>query len=452
MIEYYDSDEGLPQSPRLSPVNYHYTPRTTPSTEPPSSSQRQGRSVSSDHSAPRGARSPTPGVLALIPEPSANQSFHQHPLSRSPQKSPSCGSSGSPAAMTQANDPFPMYTEPMEMDQSVSEAQRRNGEDSQVLKTPDPSFDRQFDTFRPSHARVAGTLSNDRELTARPKSSLHPERSSAADSVMSIQSKPARRASRPPLSQHLRLKTESSKDSAQEDSVFGHRRVDYSVSRQDSASEELLPALRPRSASHNDTAGSPKAERLPSFRQLSKIADSATEEMDARSAAYANHSAYSASVTGQSPVLSHSHYQSTQQTSPASTFAFGGQTSPTSAHSEMHFAQSPPSAPGNYYAQRRTSMAQGGPPFLNSVHNTSTSGSGESGVSALSHQSSTGTEGYSTAHTTPIDSSSTMDGTPRMLPVPTGMPPPNPIHVQTSFICDFPQCNAQPFATQYLLK
>ncbi|KAK8200942.1 hypothetical protein M8818_006261 [Zalaria obscura] len=199
---------------------------------------------------------------------------------------------------------------------------------------------------------------------------------------MSIQSKPARRASRPPLSQHLRLKTESSKDSAQEDSVFGHRRVDYSVSRQDSASEELLPALRPRSASHNDTAGSPKAERLPSFRQLSKIADSATEEMDAR----------------------------------------------------------------------RTSMAQGGPPFLNSVHNTSTSGSGESGVSALSHQSSTGTEGYSTAHTTPIDSSSTMDGTPRMLPVPTGMPPPNPIHVQTSFICDFPQCNAQPFATQYLLK
>ena len=133
--------------------------------------------------------------------------------------------------------------------------------------------------------------------------------------------------------------------------------------------------------------------------------------------------------------------------SPSSQYTFSTR-SPTSALSD-HYS-SPAQMHGSaYYMERRTSNiydhAIGMPPSLPSA-----SSSGESHGPATSS-----TDGYSTSQTTPVDSAAMLHdvaqrGMP-ILPPPRGMPQSAAVLIG-GFKCDYPGCEAAPFATQYLLR
>ena len=207
---------------------------------------------------------------------------------------------------------------------------------------------------------------------------------------------------------------------------------------------------------------SPKAERLPSFRQLSRIASVGEEETRASPTYPPPPSSYHNPAPSHSPISQPQHLQQQQyfshppQMSPVSGYGYT-QVSPTaSMQSDPYYSNSPPSATfasSGFYAAptpRRSQAPFPGPPAsLPSLTSTNSSAS-----SGLSLQNSA-TDGYSTANTTPIDSSTSVDSIGRIsLPAPmTSMPPPPPLNnLPGTFACTHPGCNALPFQTQYLLK
>lgn len=360
--------------------------------------------------------------------------------------------------MTKNEIPWPQYRDRMDanqIDPRITDASHKSGviadHTSPELKPPD---------HMSAHSAYRTSV-GPQELATRLKGAgldEAPNQGGAFDHLVDS----ARRAMRPSFAAPLKLKTASSRDSAEEDPVSGHRKLNSpsfpltAVPPSAGSADAALPALRARSISQEEPGTSPKAERLPSFHQISKIADGGMEDGDSRPSTYPRPPLPS-SVMSQSPVMSHYGYPHSQQTSPANAFSFGGQGSPTSAHSEAQFAHSPPSAGlsvQGYYADRRRPLPnQAVPPFMGQMSTASTSASGESG---MSHQSTGSHDSYSTQHTTPVDGVVTMEGTPRQmptLPLPPGMPHPGLTSIPGgTYVCDYPGCTAPPFTTQYLLK
>lgn len=241
------------------------------------------------------------------------------------------------------------------------------------------------------------------------------------------------RPTRPPLAAPLRLKTGE------------HGNVQPGLDSLASAGQDALHTGDRLSAS-------PKTERLPSFRHISKMADAAGDD-PSRSTQYPPppQSVYPPpSIANQSPVLPHQPYPQAPQISPASNFGFSHQTSPSSVQSEVYYPNSPPSTTysshSGYNPRRQSFPMHAGPvpPPLNPVPTGSSSGE------SYGHHSSLGDS--STSHTTPIDSAGLIEHSGRgkysMIP---GM------HSggsggQGPWYCDHPGCNASPFPTQYLLK
>lgn len=218
------------------------------------------------------------------------------------------------------------------------------------------------------------------------------------------------------------------------------------LSRQDSnlsnLALDMLKPLEPATPSQESAIASPSArERLPSISQLTQqltthslpaLAEAATQQ----EARYSHHHSHSYSSAGaQSPILNQ------HQPSPSSFAAFpaGTARSPTSATGDTPYFQPPGLyAPYTFYGHGRVSAAaEQGMPLPPSL--PSASSSGDSGGAADSN-----IEGYSTAHTTPIDSAQSLDAIPRatanMLPPPTG-----------GYKCTYEGCTAPLFQTQYLL-
>lgn len=225
-----------------------------------------------------------------------------------------------------------------------------------------------------------------------------------------------------------------------------------------------LPVVTPASAQDTAGAASPRSERLPSFRQLTELADAAAQEP--RQFAH-GHSRSFSSTTSQSPRLLFQYPPPSAQTSPINHYTINPR-SPTNSISETqhnHYASPTQYPVGAYYTDRRTSAGTDSgshfsapmPPAataLSDTHNQpqfppslqSASSSGDSHGHAGSS-----TDGYSTTQTTPIDSA-TVDSTSRpILPPPPGMPQSAAI-INGGFKCDWPGCHAQPFQTQYLLR
>lgn len=223
------------------------------------------------------------------------------------------------------------------------------------------------------------------------------------------------------------------------------------------ANGQSLPPLQPPSP----TSNSPKAERLPSIHQitssLTELAEAATQELPRHQQGIAHHHSQSfGSATSQSPNFATHPYPASIQTSPQAYYAPPIMArSPTSTLGESKYA-SPPAYPlYGPYSHRRASMADGVPPLMPNLPTASSSGDSYGGYP------SSGTEGYSTSHTTPVDIGQVSEGTPRpMLPPPPGMPTlvppqqplPAPILVPGPYKCDVPNCTAGTFQTQYLLK
>lgn len=209
--------------------------------------------------------------------------------------------------------------------------------------------------------------------------------------------------------------------------------------------------LRPESTSE-DALASPRTDRLPSFRQLSKIADGGTEGNESRVTGLANISTYPGQIVTQTTATSHPHFTQPAQVSPSSSFMHLGHPSPTHTRGDGIDIYSHSHSPATYSGPssfpqpaRRTNGSARPPTFT-------TSSSGETTASLQSHQSSEA-GGYSTNQSTPVESTpSSLDSTPRP-------PLPGPMRSNSSttsapsgFSCDYPGCNAPPFQTQYLLK
>lgn len=244
------------------------------------------------------------------------------------------------------------------------------------------------------------------------------------------------RPTRPPLAAPLRLKTA--------DSTGLQPAMDSMVIAQETQAT-------PTHLSGGDHLSiSPKTERLPSFRHISKIADAAGDETP-RSTQYPPppQSVYPPpSISSQSPIMPHQPYPQAPQISPGANFGFPHQTSPSSVQSEVFYPTSPPSTSYssslNGYNPRRQSFPlhpSSIPPPLNAMPTGSSSGE------SYGHHSSLGD--ISTSHTTPIDSAGLIDPS---RPKYTLMPAVHGASNHGSWYCDHPGCNASPFPTQYLLK
>ena len=243
-----------------------------------------------------------------------------------------------------------------------------------------------------------------------------------------------RRPLRPQLATTLRLHTDSAIDSPSAPAY------------QPSTLRQSQSA--PTAPSQGPWVASPKAERLPSFRQLSKIADAGGE--DPQAPVSYPHSAYPPPPTmpSQSPIMTIQPPLPLQHTSPSATYGYLPQTASASLQRDPYYTASPPSATytaAPYYSRRR-SIAYPNPPTLPGIPTASSSG--ESG----GHRSSFTNDSYGTAQTTPIDSTSIDAAMRPILPPIPDLQQQSSLAAAGSFICDYSGCTAAPFQTQYLLK
>jgi len=211
------------------------------------------------------------------------------------------------------------------------------------------------------------------------------------------------------------------------------------------------------------SSASPKAERLPSFHQLSRIAaDGEYDPRPAQSYPPPPPSNYHPPPpnSAQSPGAAPQPFLNAPQIPPVGAYGYHHQSSPSAMQNEPspYYAASPTAnmySSTNYYPplpppphERRSSAPYPRPPTT--LISTLTSSSESSNRSLQSTGTGMGNEDWSTTHTTPIESA---DSTPRQsLPEFPHLAPPPPNNILGSFICDHPGCTAQPFQTQYLLK
>ncbi|KAK3675317.1 hypothetical protein LTR78_004827 [Recurvomyces mirabilis] len=226
---------------------------------------------------------------------------------------------------------------------------------------------------------------------------------------------------------------------------------------------DTLPAVQATSPTQGPESATSPITTLPSIHeltgQLGSLAEAAAIHSPRPPPPASHHRTHSfASTTVHSPSAPYHAFTNNMQTSPAAPYAYAGAArSPTSTISDMTQTVygSPTAAhysPRAYFAGRRSSVGVADDPAPYSMPPSlpSASSSGES----YGHASS-GTEGYSTAHTTPIDPASMQDGgNTRTMPI--HLPPPNAMAhnpaMMMSFKCDYVGCTAQSFQTQYLLS
>lgn len=282
-------------------------------------------------------------------------------------------------------------------------------------------------------------------LVTRPRLGRGPNRGQQGHLDSTAESQ--KRELRPQLSAPLRLQTEPSDH-------LNQTRSDSNTPKYPSLSAEASFSTQVSNDSHESTPSSPKAERLPSFRQLSKIAAAGQEESECRPASYPAAPAFPSAISSQSPVISpQQHYNQPQRLSPVNNFSYMSQASPVNTFVEPrdpYYATSPSSAtypaPPYYPTRRSVPPSNSAPPSLPPSLPSASSSNDSHG------QQSSGNEGYSTARTTPIESSVSLDTSGRpTLPLLPNMQS-DSSNVQGTFICDFPACGAAPFQTQYLLK
>ena len=320
--------------------------------------------------------------------------------------------------------------------------------DGQGLKT---SVDSAVDLnviVQPPDSDCSSSASVPRDLAPRPRAD-----STQADVLIAAKEVSSTRVG---LGSPLQIRTTDTKIAASQpqqrrDSISTSPTLSKHVKPAADVNGENLAPFEPPSSS----TSSPKAERLPSIHQLTssltELAEAATQEIPRQQQGFSHHHSQSfGSAMSQSPVLSGHPYPASIQTSPQAYYpALVNARSPTSTiGGESHYASPPLYSPYGAYSHRRASMTDGVLPAIPRLPTASSSGDSYGGYP------SSGTEGYSTSHTTPID---IMEHTPRpMLPPLPGMHAqpiaPPPIMIPGPYKCDVPNCTAGTFQTQYLLK
>jgi hypothetical protein len=216
---------------------------------------------------------------------------------------------------------------------------------------------------------------------------------------------------------------------------------------------QKLPAFQPPHSPLRDGPGSPNLERrLPSFRHLSELAETAINEQQetVRQNSFSHRPSISSS--NQSPTTVARQLSISSSRSPGTAFPPLSAASPTSTSNETTsrdlFLRSGQSHLTLFSTRRPSQASDTGPYSANTLHSASTANE--------SYQSSDGLSPGT--QPTPIEGRvhrMSIDGAlnSRTLPLPNGphvqhIPP----HGSGGFKCDHPGCTAPPFQTQYLLK
>jgi hypothetical protein len=424
-IEYHGDQDELPQNEPLQKFepNYQGSPECS---SPPS------RAVSPQN----GQRDP--GLPVLFPQICLCLSSYQS------REDSSMSGASNMADILDEPPPVAGTSAAHDMLQNTTESED-HGHKSSVDSAVDLS-----DHTAKSGEDCPGSESAIRELATRPRAD-----STQVDALT---------ASKVSQSTHAALRSPLKIQTTGPDSEAPHRHQERdSISASPTLSKHVIPSAEVHGQSlapfepPSPSASSPKAERLPSIHQitssLTELAEAATQEIPRQQQGFSHHHSQSfGSAMSQSPILSNHAYPPSLQTSPQAYYQPTMVTrSPTSTIGESHYA-SPPAYPHyGAYSHRRASMVDGAAPIMPRLPTASSSGDSYCGYP------SSGTEGYSTNHTTPIDISHTAEHTPRpMLPPPPGMHavplPPPPIMIPGPYKCDVPDCTAGTFQTQYLLK
>jgi hypothetical protein len=429
-IGYYEDQDGLPKNEPLQKIILEYRGSSDPSLSTSAILSPQNSQAD-------------PGLPVLF------GSVHQHlRLHLGPGCSRAGPHTGETANMAdkadKADEPPPVVETPAARAAPHSDIQT---DERGLENSVDPAIDSN------AHDRITGDSSPETttsELVERPR-----QDSTQAGVAMAWK---ASRSTHVGLKSPLRIRTESFDPEA----PHACRERD-SISASPTLSKHVLPAADARGQSLapfeplSPSASPPKAERLPSIHQitssLTELAEAATQEIPRHQQGFSHHHSQSfGSAMSQSPIPPAHAYPASIQTSPQAYYPASMMApSPTSTMGESQYA-SPPAYPRyGVFGARRVSMVDGVPPIVPKLPTASSSGDSYSGYL------SSGTEGYSTNHTTPIDIGRSTEHTPRpMLPPPMGMQamsiPPTPIMVPGPYRCDVPNCQAGTFQTQYLLK
>ncbi|OCL04176.1 hypothetical protein AOQ84DRAFT_124630 [Glonium stellatum] len=222
-----------------------------------------------------------------------------------------------------------------------------------------------------------------------------------------------------------------------EDSMATSNLREVTIPRSKGSPGHTLPALQNPWDAPNGSSN--QGQKLPGFRQLSELAEAASNEQnEARTNGYHPHR-QSFSSTGQSPTSVSRQFSTSSQRSPPGAYAPLNATSPISAHSDI--PQDPFRHSTAQFFGRRQSQASESAPYQSGLPSAST---------ADSYQSS---DGFSPGSQVDGHRMSIDGAVNRTLPLPTGtliqhIPP----HGANGFKCEHPGCTATPFQTQYLLN
>lgn len=423
-IEYYEDQHDLPTNETLQEIRtdrqYPLETSCSPST---ASSPEDGQE--------------DPGLSVLVDLPDLHVQKHP-PLAR---QSGSLPESADIVMADQQDDPPPIG--------AVKAVDSPTGENLAKDRSPKRSTDSAVDFTLHADNNVENSVNAEKASRIRSRAdSTQGDARAVTEETQSI---------RAGLNSPLQIRTTSNAEVSplhqKRDSISASPTLSKHVMPSADINGQNLAPFEPASPS----SSSPKAERLPSIHQLTnsltELAEAATLEIPRHQQGVSHHHRQSfGSAMSQSPILSSHTYPASSQTSPQAYYPASIMArSPTSTIGDSHYASPPSYPPYVGYTHRRPSMADGVPPIMPKLPTASSSSDSYSGYP------SSGTEGYSTNHTTPIDIGQTVEYVHRpMLPPTAGMhgltQPPAPIMAPGPYKCDVPNCTAGTFQTQYLLK
>lgn len=462
----YDSDDALPKSPGLAPVR----PRATPSPSPPPRITRQvilsstAQNVSSPSSrrhkkSNRRKTRPSQGDAVLIRNMDPNrpdiareageralnsESGSEAEDEEMDERSPTAEAAPPDAASTQSSSTDAPSVDHVKIAQKALNAETTINSATQPVPTkplPPP-----FNSHRDSVVEIDGQDRNALNDSATSQSS-----SSTAAANGGLSGSSGADAKSPSNSSSTTQATSPVLSAASRGSISnGRPHVNSSGSAPNLPgltipTSQRLPALQPQSPPQDGSATSPsQQQKLPSFRHLSDLAETAIQEQESNRTNSFPHR-QSISSTGQSPTPGVRQLSITSL-SPGSAYPLSAASSGSSDFQTRDpFLRS--SGLTLFNSPRRPSQASDIGPYSATLASATTNDS---------YQSSDGLS--PSAPPGPLDvrgQRMSIDGalTSRTLPPPVG---PNiqhiPPHNSGGFKCEHPGCNAAPFQTQYLLK
>lgn len=389
-----DTDSYVPRSPQLQKVKPHLGPENEP-VFAPAPVRRRGRKFS---------RRPEPGQVALL----------QHLAPNYPEFS-QYDPTGYDASSESESDDSSEMTEIAEEPEKpgVGDFNNSNGNATASKKSKPPETSSVANNDASALANAA--LEHQAKSEAQESGNEFASKSSVDSGHVEALQPPQEKRQLSGRAPEIWLETQHSDPLPKaDDTIAASPTLWMHVIPVSEGAAGTLPALQSNSPTKDGPATSPKAEKLPSVRQitmgdsLNELAEAATQQ-DPRGQPYIHHHHHShslGSTTSQSPMLPYQPYPSAQ-TSPSSHYPINAR-SPTSAVSD-HYYGSPPQYPNSaYFTARRSSAAAASTPNVPALL-PSASSSGESHGPANSS-----IDGYtpSTSHTTPVDPASLPDGTP----------------------------------------